>query len=180
MSQLSFAIILVVLVLGLASTALAVLGRRSGPPAYERGKPLLSEAEWVFFGALQRAIPSSVYIAPKVRIADILEASGPPSSTRRGALSRIAQKHVDFAICDLGSFEVLSVVELDDASHDTARGRKRDALVNSAFASARLPILRIPCRKSYSVPVLTDLIDEALGLEEFAESKWQARAPQRR
>jgi hypothetical protein len=100
-----------------------------------------------------------------VRIADILEASGPPSGARRAALSRIAQKHVDFALCDLVSFEVVSVVELDDASHETARARKRDALVNSAFDSARLPLLRIPCRKSYSLAALKDLIDEALGLE---------------
>jgi hypothetical protein len=172
-SQLYFAAVVVVLMLGLATVVPALLGRKA-LPSYERGKPLLSEAEWTFFAVLRRAIPDTVYIAPKVRIADILEASGPPSGARRAALSRIAQKHVDFAICDLGSFEVLSVVELDDASHDTAKGRKRDALVNSAFASARLPILRIPCRRSYSVEALAELIDEALQPEPIARGRRSA------
>src|SRR5690349_1300285 len=99
MSQFYFALFVVILALGVTTALVKALGRDRSLPGYRRGKPLLSEAEWVFFGILQQAIPDSVYIAPKVRIADILEAAGPPSGARRAALSRIAQKHVDFALC---------------------------------------------------------------------------------
>ena len=46
---------------------------------------------------------------------------------------KIAQKHVDFVICDQDLY-VLFAIELDDSTHETRDARKRDHLKDKAFA----------------------------------------------
>jgi len=113
-TQLSFAVIVVVLVLGLATHPGGCAGsaQRSAPPM-SGGKPLLSEAEWVFFGA-PAASPSPARSISRRRCAlrTFWKASGPPSGAPPGRAEAALPKSTwTFAICDLASFEVLSVVE---------------------------------------------------------------------
>lgn len=143
-----------------------VLWLWKGKAPYERGKPLLSAAERTFFATLERSVPEGVHIAPKVRIADILKVSGASGKAYGRAFGRIAQKHVDFALCDYDTFEVLAVVELDDSSHETARAQKRDALVNGAFAAAQVPIYRVPWQKTYSSRVIAQNLHSLLCIPE--------------
>jgi uncharacterized protein DUF2726 len=161
-NSLLYAVISVVLVFCAIEVLWAILRslRRKAP--YERGKPLLTAAERTFFEVLEKSVPQGAYIAPKVRIADVLRVSGVTGKAWGAAFGRIAQKHVDFAICDVETFEVLAVVELDDSSHDSVRGRKRDALVNGAFAAAQVPMLRVPWSQSYSVRVISRELDATL------------------
>lgn len=159
--SLLYAVVAVVLVFGAIEAIWAIL-RRSGKAPYERGKPLLTAAERIFFEVLERSVPGGVHIAPKVRIADILKVAGASGKAYGAAFGKIAQKHVDFAICDHETFEVLAVVELDDSSHESARTRKRDALVNGAFAAAEVPIYRVPWQKSYSAREISQDLDELL------------------
>jgi hypothetical protein len=159
--HLLLAILAVVVVFGIIE-AIWMICRRFGKAPYERGRPLLSVAERTLFEVLERSIPAGVHIAPKVRIADILKVAGASGKAYGAAFGKIAQKHVDFAICDYETFEVLAVVELDDSSHETARARKRDALVNGAFVAARVPIYRVPWQKSYSAREISQDLDELL------------------
>lgn len=55
---------------------------------------------------------------------------------------KIAQKHVDFVVCDQ-ELRVLFAVELDDGSHDNGNARKRDQFKNRAFRAAKIPLKRI-------------------------------------
>ena len=55
---------------------------------------------------------------------------------------KIAQKHVDFVICDQNLY-VLFAIELDDSSHETKDAKKRDRLKDKAFAAAGIPLKRI-------------------------------------
>ena len=55
---------------------------------------------------------------------------------------QIAQKHIDFVICDR-ELRVLFAVELDDSSHDTEEAKIRDLFKDRAFKAARIPLRRI-------------------------------------
>ena len=85
----------------------------------------------------------------KVNLRDLFWVSD--ESFARGGLNRVSQKHVDFLVCDSDSMVPRFAVELDDASHLLASSRASDEVKNEAFASARLPLVRIRFRWSYDV-----------------------------
>jgi hypothetical protein len=118
--------------------------------AYKRQK-LFSAAERSFLGVLDQVVGQEYRVIGKVRIADIIRPDGALSaSARTSALNRIMSKHVDFAVCDQGTLQVVGVIELDDASHEKASRRRRDEFVNAALVSAGVPIVRIPAQQVYS------------------------------
>ena len=119
--------------------------------AYERRKLLFSAAERSFLGILDQVVGQEYRVIGKVRIADIIRPDGALSArARTSALNRIMSKHVDFAVCDQGTLQVVGVIELDDASHEKASRRRRDEFVDAALVSAGVPIVRIPAQRVYS------------------------------
>jgi very-short-patch-repair endonuclease len=89
-------------------------------------------------------------ILGKVRLADIIRPrKGLSNSARASAFNRISGKHVDFAICDLRTLQVVGVVELDDSSH-RRNSRHGDKVKDKALAAAGVPIVRIPAQRGYS------------------------------
>ena len=56
------------------------------------------------------------------------------------------------------------VVELDDSSHQTKKGRERDELVDSVFGAAELPILHVPCNQNYDCDQLGQQISDLAGV----------------
>lgn len=129
---------------------------------YRKTAALLSAAERRFFGVLERAVPGSVVLFAKVRMADLFDiaASG---SERHAAFARISQKHADFVLADRETMEPLLVIELDDSSHQRERRRVRDEFVERIAREARLPLLRLPVRSGWDATVLRVEIDRALG-----------------
>ena len=118
---------------------------------YEAVSEFLTPAERSFFGVLEQAVASDYRIFAKVRLADIVRPVRNPSrSGWQSAFNRISAKHVDFVLCDSLCLGVMAVIELDDRSHERFERGIRDSLVDSALASARIPILRIPASRSYS------------------------------
>src|SRR5438876_11811862 len=77
-------------------------GTRSRLP-YERRPALLSAGELSFYRVLQQAVGAELYIAAKVRLADLI-------AVRKGTehfytfFNKISSKHVDFVLCDPQSF----------------------------------------------------------------------------
>lgn len=119
--------------------------------AYEAIPALLTPAERSFFGVLQQALASDYQIFAKVRLADIVRPIRSPSrSGWQSALNRITGKHVDFVLCDPSSLGVVAVIELDDWTHERFERGVRDGLVDAALADARIPVLRVAARQSYS------------------------------
>jgi hypothetical protein len=127
------------------------LRRASAPePSYER-KGLFSAAERSLLGVLEQILGKEYRIIGKVRIADIIRPrQGLSAKARTSALNRITSKHVDFALCDPRTLEVVGVIELDDSSHCEPRRRRRDELVDAALSSAGVPIARIPAQRAYT------------------------------
>lgn len=79
-------------------------------------------------------------ICPKVGVKDLLAVTDTKQYMKY--FHKIAQKHVDFVICDKDLY-VLFAIELDDSTHETKNAKKRDHLKDKAFAAAGIPLKRI-------------------------------------
>lgn len=149
---------------------------------------MFSAAERSFLGVLEQIVGKEYRIIGKVRMArsTALRAGsnnakrrapkvsaarkGLSASARTSALNRITSKHVDFAVCDPRTLQVVGVIELDDSSHDRADRERRDKFVDAALSSAGVPLVRIPAQRAYTpaeirqrVSVLFATANPALG-----------------
>lgn len=115
-------------------------------------RPLLTKREYHFYMMLRRETDvRGLLIFPKVGVKDLLQVASEKQYTKY--FRQIAQKHVDFVICDQ-SLHVLFALELDDSTHDTDDARKRDHFKDMAFKAARLPLKRI---RDYNENTIRDL-----------------------
>ncbi|HYO87319.1 MAG TPA: DUF2726 domain-containing protein [Candidatus Limnocylindrales bacterium] len=130
------------------------------PPTYEYRlkKSLLTPAELEFFWILTTTVNGRAMICPQVRMADIF------SGTQWGyaSLNRIAQRSVDFLLCDPTTMKPVAAIELDDSSHQRENRQARDIEVDAIFQSARLPLLHQPVQRSYDVRELATLLAAVL------------------
>ena len=84
-------------------------------------------------------------------------------SAWQSAFNRIKAKHVDFVLCDPESMRAICIIELDDASHSRGGRSKRDAMMDSIYEAAGLPILHVNCRRGYSMQEVEGMIREVVG-----------------
>jgi hypothetical protein len=155
-------VIAFVVVAILAAVARSLQGGGAFP--YERTEKLFSAAERSFFGVLEQLFGDEYRVLGKVRLADIIRPrKGLSNSARTIALNRISAKHVDFAICDLQTLQVIGVVELDDSSHKRDSSRHGDSVKNKALAAAGVPIVRIAAQRSYSPAEIREKVSVLFG-----------------
>lgn len=121
--------------------------RRPALCPYRARQTLLSRGELVFYRALRTAVGSSVGIAVKVRLADVIWC--PPRLFRRAAGARVSQKHLDFVLYDLHSTAVVLAVELDDRSHDRDGRQARDRFVDEVLELCGVALLRVRAARGY-------------------------------
>ncbi len=127
---------------------------------YQTRSTLLSPGELAFYRVLQRAVNTRYFIAPKVRLADVVTCSEKAWEAGFGHL--IARQHVDFVLCDHGSMAFVLAVELDDRSHAEQSRRKRDQFLNQVLAGAKIPLLRYVAQGKYDVGQIALQIEAAL------------------
>lgn len=102
---------------------------------------LLTRREYKFYMILREAAQAHhCLVCPKVGVKDLLQVSDRHNYMKY--FHKIAQKHVDFVICD-EQLHVLFALELDDSSHETRDARERDRFKNKAFRAAGIPLKRI-------------------------------------
>lgn len=133
-----------------------LVARRRGLP-YRRRNHLLTSGERSFYGVLMQVVEGRYHVAWKVRMADVLLIPV-GTSDRQRHLNRILAKHLDFVLCHPESSAPILAIELDDSSHREGKRRKRDSFVDAALDAAKLPLLRVSVRRSYSPQELADLI----------------------
>ncbi len=121
----------------------------------------LSPAEISFFHVLKGVMKPDQYLVTKVRLEDLFFVRQPHKN--RNARNLIAQKHVDFVICDAGSMQPLLGIELDDASHKKAKAKERDRFVERVFGAAELPLMRVKAERGYVPGEIAERIREVLG-----------------
>ncbi len=127
--------------------------------SYEKIGALFTPAERSFLGILNLACDDKAVVFGKVRIADILKPQkGLNRSQWQIAFNKISSKHFDFVICNLDDLSILSVIELDDSSHNKKSAIKRDELVELACKNASLKLHRFKASAAYNVNEIRDTI----------------------
>ena len=99
--------------------------------AYQ-AQPLFTRNEWQNYKTLREVAEVKGYmICPKVRLLDIVKPkNGEPKY--KTLLYKIQSKHVDFVVCDK-NMNIKAIIELDDSTHDTEKGKERDAFVDTVL-----------------------------------------------
>ena len=121
----------------------------------------LSPAEISFFHVLKGVLGPEQYLVTKVRLEDLFFVRQPHKN--RNARNLIAQKHVDFVICDSGTMQPLLGIELDDASHKKAESVERDRFVERVFGAAELPLMRVKAARAYVPGEIAERVREIIG-----------------
>jgi len=130
---------------------------------YRRKPYLLSKAGRSFYGVLAQAVGDKALIFSKVRVADVLAPQkGLNRANWQRAFNQISAKHFDFLLCDPQDCAVKRAIELDDASHGSAKRQKRDAFLEQACESAGLPLLRIRAARGYGVVDIRQQVEAML------------------
>lgn len=115
---------------------------------YRLRDDFLSPAEFSFYKVLSSLVGARLTIQSKVRLADVFFVARPHENV--AYFNRIAQKHLDFLICDSVTMKPLFGVELDDASHKQSDRQERDEFVENVCKVAGLPLLRLPVQREYN------------------------------
>jgi hypothetical protein len=131
---------------------------RSASP-YRSRRFLLSRAELAFFRVLSTVVAGRYLVFAKVRLADVITC--PRALWHQAPGRRIAQKHLDFVLCDSYTLRFVLVIELDDRSHARPERRRRDVFLNRLFRQAGIPLLRQPARASYDRDELQALLSRS-------------------
>ncbi|MEM1037480.1 MAG: DUF2726 domain-containing protein [Pseudomonadota bacterium] len=133
---------------------------------YTSRETLMTPAEAQAFRLLYRRLKGIGYLCPKVRIADLISVQTPDAPKQRlRELSKLSQKHVDFAVISIRG-DILCAVEIDDPSHRTPKTIKRDQFVNAVFEAADIALFRGDLAE----------LDAHEGLDEFIKNQLAKRA----
>lgn len=122
-------------------------GSEPEPLPYRLRDDFLSPAEFSFYKVLSSIASPRWMIQSKVRLADIFFIARPNENLSH--FNRIAQKHLDFLVCDARTMKPLLGVELDDTSHARRDRQERDDFLKSACEAAGLPLLQLPAQREY-------------------------------
>jgi hypothetical protein len=134
--------------------------RRRRARTYFTREALLTRGELAFFWSLRRAIAARCLIMCKVRLADAVTCS--ERAWRSGGGNAIAQKHLDFVLCDSHSTRLLLAIELDDRSHSQPHRRRRDRFVERALDEAGIRLVRFRASSRYCPDEVRARLDTAL------------------
>lgn len=107
-------------------------------------KNLMTKNEWAFYKSLKPiADELNLSILCKTRIADLIDIEkGLNKSEWQTAFNRINKKHIDFILCKPENLLPLLLIELDDSSHDTDKGKERDTFVEKVLEKTGYKLLR--------------------------------------
>jgi very-short-patch-repair endonuclease len=143
----------------------------------------LSPAEFSFYKILSSLGGTRLTVQSKVRLADVFFVSRPNENMTY--FSRIAQKHLDFLVCDSITMKPLLGIELDDSSHKRDDRQERDDFVERVFQAAGLPLLRLPVQREYNTkevaakiaPLLKDKISSSAAPSQSETVKQESSTP---
>ena len=142
------------------------------PLPYRTRDDFLSPAESSLYRLLTSRLQGRAVIFPKVRLAYVFFVARP--NVNLAFVNRVAQRHVDFLICDTSSLRPIAAVELDDSSHARPDRQKSDSFLNEVFSSASLPLVRITARASYTAEEISRVLSYVVP---SASSPTSATAP---
>lgn len=122
----------------------------NGALPYRAVDSVLSKGELAFFSVLFDVCADRFTVLAKVRLSDLVDVTDRSWKGRRW-FNRIAQKHVDFVLCEPGTMRPVLIIELDDRSHMREDRAERDEFVDECLRCAGLRLLRIKAQAAYDV-----------------------------
>jgi hypothetical protein len=119
------------------------------------GRPILSKREREWHQAMLRACPGH-HVFAQVALSQLIALE--PDVAKPTALRNHFQQLVaDFVICR-EDYDVVAVIEIDDASHDRPSRRDSDARKQKAIESAGFRFVRIPGRSRATEAAVRQLL----------------------
>ena len=110
----------------------------------------LTDAERSFYHALKLYIGDKADICPKVGLNDIFFVGKGVGKDYMKYRGKIAQKHVDFLLCDPATMKSLCGIELDDISHTNKKSYEWDLFVEKVYRDANFELIRISSKSGYT------------------------------
>lgn len=125
----------------------------------------LSNAEISFYHILRTISAERAMVLTKVSLGDLFFVKSDDASKFRVYTNKIDRKHVDFLLCNPKSMIPFLAIELDDKSHQRKDRQERDEFIEQVFKAAKLPLLRVPVRHTYSVAEVESLLHPYIQLD---------------
>lgn len=134
--------------------------KRGGAPAtatsgylFARRAPFMRNDEIELYDRLVMALRNA-HVFPQVSMSAFVQHKGKAQAAR----NMFSQKYVDYLVCERKTMRPLYVIELDGASHGSAKARKRDAQKDQVLASAGIPIKRYTSKDVDFTVILGDYV----------------------
>jgi len=129
---------------------------------YLRRPSIMNQAEARFYLRLTQAVGDTFLIAPKIRLADVIDVRG-DAMEWKGSWNRIAAKHIDFLLVATDSFRPLLAIELDFEASFGTEGRSGDEWLERALMISGMPIMKVKVKRDYDPAALRRQIDIYIG-----------------
>jgi very-short-patch-repair endonuclease len=120
---------------------------------FARRSPFLRQDEMQLYERLTAALKDT-HVFPQVAMSAFVQHKGKSQAAR----NLFVQKYVDYLVCERKTMRPLYVIELDGASHGSAKAQKRDKQKNDVLASAGIPIKRYTSKDVDLGTILSDYI----------------------
>jgi hypothetical protein len=125
-----------------------------------RRKSLLSPSELVFFNVLKTAVGDRFVILLKVGVPDLCEIT--TREKNRAAFNRVADKQVDFVLCDQTTLAPVVAIELDDSTNYPRDRAERDAFMNALFRVIGVALIHQRVQTRYDPAAIARWVEAAL------------------
>ncbi len=130
---------------------------------YKVSPSVLRQSELVFYRVLVSVVGDRALICPKVRLGDVFFVVNFKENLPH--YFRIAEKHVDFLLCNPQTIKPILGIELDDEGHQQKDRKDRDRFLRKVFEAAGLPLVHIPVQPRYKADELAIRLAPYLGKE---------------
>jgi Protein of unknown function (DUF2726) len=119
---------------------------------YQKRPQLLTPRETAFYQVLLAVVGRRVVISPRVRLADVFSIT--PTPQHQAFYDRIANRSVDFLLCERYTLKPLLAIELYDHDLPLRKRKKRDPFIDKVFKAGKLPIMHIVAQDHYPLKAL--------------------------
>jgi len=141
---------------------------------YKLKDNFLTNVERSFYHALKLYVGDKATICPKVGLKDVFFIDKGVGKDYMKYFGKIAQKHVDFVLCDPSTMQPLCAIELDDISHTNKKTYERDLFVVKLYKDANFELVRFSAKSGYTFAemdvALSDILNKINNVENNAET----------
>ncbi|MDB5326044.1 MAG: topoisomerase type zn finger domain protein [Phycisphaerales bacterium] len=120
---------------------------RAGVPKVMVNKKFVSAAEGDFFRVLRAVVGTRGHVLAQVSLRQLLWF--PNQQGLQGWRNKVAQKSIDFVVCDVATLRPLVAIELMESSHTRPQRQTRDDEVHAILTAAGLEWFCVNTSRNY-------------------------------